>query len=265
MSELNNFVVDSDLAVGVSPLANANFSFVVLGQSQAGLSISALSVIAGGSGSASSSSSSSSSFVNEEGAGSSSSAISTSPSGTVSSDETVFTLGATASSASVTAIASSTEPGSAIATVSTSNTGNVFAIVPATFDQLFLIVNIVPDIPSGLVDIQSISPAFLTVNLFPDLASGLTTVQFSDRVNVVFEISSAVVRSPSSDALAPQNSISVPVQGLNASSSLIQLEYTQPAFTIYQVVGLPNPIVFDPTSLNFSLELELRVVPVTTN
>jgi len=268
MSQLNVFAVDSGLVTSVSPSVAVNFSPVALGQS--GLSTPHLTALSG-SGSSVSSSSSSSSFVNDEGAGASSSAVSISPNGTVSDSETVFTPSATSSSASATAIASSTEPGSAIATAVTANSGKVFAIVPANLDQPFLIVNLTPDILSGLIDIRSINPLFLTVNVVPDLVSGLSTVQFSsglstvqfgDRANVLFEVSSTVLSS-SSDTSASQNPISIPVQDLNVSISLIQQESSQPAFSTYEVVRLSEPIGFDPISLEFSLELKLSFVPVT--
>jgi len=255
MSQLNVFAVDSGLVTSVSPSVAVNFSPVALGQS--GLSTPHLTALSG-SGSSVSSSSSSSSFVNDEGAGASSSAVSISPNGTVSDSETVFTPGATSSSASATAIASSTEPGSAIATVDTSDGGDVFAISPATIDQQFLIVNVTPDIPSGLTDIQSIEQSFLIVNVFSDIAFEWTNIEFSDPLEASF----AVLYSPP-DALVLQSSNAVLFEDFNIEINLLQQESSQPAFSTYEVVGFSEPIGFDPISLEFSLELKLSFVPVT--
>ncbi len=267
MDEFNSFVVDNGLLTGISPSANVGSNSVPFVQPQPELSVPALTTISGNS-SSFSSSSSSSSFVNDQGAGASSSAISTSPDGTVSDSATVFTPGATSSSANASAIASSTEPGSAIATVDTSESGDVFAIAPSTLDQSFVIVNITPDIEFGLIDIQSIEQLLLTVNFTPDVEFEFAPIEFSDRVDVFYAVSSTVNLFSSLDMLVPQASSSILVKDFNIDVSLLQQESSQSAFIVSDMVGLFDSIVFDsivfdPVSLEFSLELKFSRVPVT--
>lgn len=179
----------------------------------------------------------------------------------MSSSQTVFTPGASSSSGSASAIASSTQPGSAIAIANTSDNGNIFVPLPTT-DQLFLLVNVTPEIPSELVeDIQSINQSFLAINVLPDVMFEWITVEFSDHINAPVKVEFNT-SSSSLDSSASASSISVPVEYFNVSISPIQQESSQSAFTIYEVVGLSDPVVFDPLSLEVSLELGLEFAAI---